>query len=367
MSTLSNGGARRPPFTEFRIDGFDACWAARNPLNSGFCLGSADGHLLFTDEEGNVLSRFQHPASMSGEAINGVASYGQWLAITTRNEVTLLTLPPTGASGPPPVAFPVGAHGVIAMESGFFIAPLGQSGLMVVKPQLAGKPTSTVSSATEGNPYFYSAIGLRTPLGREVLVCATRRDGVATMEFAGESGTHSLNTINSEGLDVVDVCALDGGAGSLAAAALGADGTLVMFRDVTTDKKPVTLKFSTVEGKAYQLLSGAGDMYLLTSKGLYVLGKLATRFLEGESIERLTTPVLALPMEAVDANLYNDDWLLVVMPEEVRKYDLGLMRKGTSEYISHGQIRELQPMTISPTWRQKELTQHSGPMLAAVA
>ena len=59
-------------------------------------------------------------------------------------------------------------------------------------------------------------------------------------------------------------------------------------------------------------------------------------------------------MEAVDANLCMDQWLLVVMLDSVRKYDLRLIQQITPESITHGEIRELQPKSLAPNWKKSE-------------
>jgi hypothetical protein len=368
MSRDSNGGVERPLFSHVRFNELEVCWAGPHPFRAGFCFGTEDGRLLFTDELGNDCYGGPTKGSISGEAINGVASWRQWLMVTTRREANLVTLLPMSAENKTLAAiFPAGAHGVITTVSGYFVCPLGPSGLMVVKPQLGVEQFVTVLGGPEGSPYVYRVISLGAPGGKEILACATRKDGVSVVQFGEQERKHNLNTITFDGLDVVDVCTLNPGADSLAVAAVDRDGTLILFRDVLQDNKPVTMKFDTVEGTAYRLLSCRGHLYLLTSKGLYVLGKLAERFVGGESIEAATTPVLPLPMEAVDANLYKDQWLLVVLTDEVRRYDIGLIHESTPEFISHGEMLELQPRASSPSWRRKDVTQNSRQVLAGVA
>jgi hypothetical protein len=212
-------------------------------------------------------------------------------------------------------------------------------------------------------PYFYSVINLRAGPGREILVCATRKDGVAALEFEGDKETYSLSTITFKGLDVVDVCALNPAADSLSVAALGRDGTLGLFRDVLVDKRPVTLKFGAVHGMAYRVLCCKGDIYVLTSKGIFVLGKLAERFLAGELSSGTITPVLPLPMDAVDACLAHDRWLLVVMADEVRKFDVELIHQSIPQILangtaSHTEMQDSQKI-LTRDWKRHGLQQRS--------
>jgi len=161
-----------------------------------------------------------------------------------------------------------------------------------------------------------------------------------------------MSAISFDNLDVVDVCAIGQPGTSRAVAAIGKDGTLILMRDVLQDQKPLTLKYEVVTGVAYRLFSCRGDLFLLTSDGLYVLARLAESFLKGPFPGNVTTPVLPLAMEAVDANLYLDKWLLVVMPDEVRMYDVGLIHENTPDNISNGEFQERQPKVLTPNWKQ---------------
>jgi hypothetical protein len=329
-------------------DGFKVAWAGPNPIERGLCFGSVDGRILFTDEEGIAL-RPPRKGSFSGEAINGVARVDTWVAVTTRQEVTFYPLP--GTEGPPSSAlvFPHGAHGITTTPSGYFIAALGRTGIMAVRPPFGVETPVTVHGADDAGLYAYRVISLRSEGAGEVLACAARGGGIAAGKFSGSRQTHTMTTATFEDIDVVDICPLCAGKDSLAVAALGRDGSLVLSQDVLTDKTPVTMKFQTVQGVAYRVLSCEGDIYLLTSKGMYVLGKLAARFLGKEVASGTTTPVL-VPMEAVDANFADNRWLLVVTPDEVRRFDADVIHQGIPERLAHGQIQEFQPIMLSPDW-----------------
>jgi hypothetical protein len=115
---------RHPLFRHIRFhESFAVCWAGPHPFAPGLCFGSEDGMVLFTDEQGRALS-LPGKGSVSGEAVNGVACMGTWVAVSTRQEVNFLPLPGTEGGHSFGVAFPYGAHGVSATPSGYFIAPL---------------------------------------------------------------------------------------------------------------------------------------------------------------------------------------------------------------------------------------------------
>src|SRR5262249_48682343 len=150
----------------------------------------------------------------------------------------------------------------------------------------------------------------------------------------------NLKTATVPGLDIVDICPLDAENNSMAVAALGRDGSLMLFRHVLEDDKPTTMKFQRVQGVAYRILSSHGDVFLLTSKGLYVLGELAGRFLRNELNKGATTPVHTSPMEAVDATLVYNRWLLVVVPRTVARFDLGTIHQEVLDRLDYAEILE---------------------------
>lgn len=359
-----NGVATPFPYLSITFDAFEVSWAGANPFQRGFCFGLDDGRLLFTDEEEEPLYNGPTEGSISSEAVNGVAACLRSWAVSTRSEVVLRTPPLRHEDKFLTTVLPVGTHGVLATESGYFVAPLGLAGLMVVKPERPSLQPVVLNNALEVGPYFYQVICLRTSSRREVLVCALRRDGVGILPFSGTATSQRLATIAFDGLDVVDVCALAPGSESLAAAALGKDGTLVLIRDALQDKVPLTLKFDGVKGTAYRVLPWRGHLCILTSDGIYMLAHLAERFVAGEAIEGMCRSLFPLPMEAVDICSYQDQWLLVVLADEVRMYDLEKMDSIISDPVAEGQIQTLSLTPLFPKWIQAGIEQTANDLVA---
>src|SRR5205085_5417210 len=193
-------------------------------------------------------------ASATAEAINGVACINRWLTVSTRETVTFWNLP-SEKRKLDCVICPHGAHGVIATSSGSFLAPLGRTGIMAIRPPLDPSHAVTVIGGEAEGMSFYRLVSLRSQDGSEVLACAARFGGVAATEFRWDRDSQKLSTATFPGLDVVDVCAIGSDPRSLAVAAVGRDGTIVLTRDALHDKRPITLKFETVQGTAYRLLS----------------------------------------------------------------------------------------------------------------
>lgn len=364
-SFTENGDASIVPFAPIRFpEGFEVCWAGPHPFQTGFCFGSLDGRILFTDEEGVQLIPLED-GSDSREAINGVARVEIWVAVSTRQEVNFRRLLGTEGCPRSHLAIPYGAHDITTTPSGFFIAPLGRNGIMAVRPPFTPDTRLTIYSSTDPL-YAYRVTSLRSQTSGEVLACACRRGGILAGELSGAQQKLPMTTATFKGLDVVDICPLDPGADSLAVVALGRDGTLILSRDVLQDKRPLSMKFSSVKGTAYRVLICRGDIYILTSKGMYVLGKLASRFLAKELVRGTLTPVLPLAMEAVDVNLAANRWLLVVLANEVRKFDAELIHQSVPEQHGQGEFEEFQETTISPDWEQFDI-EETTKQIAAVA
>jgi hypothetical protein len=352
-----------------RLEKFDVSWAGPTLGDRGLCFGSEDGRLLLTNDEGNLLDKPQK-ANYSGEALNGVAFLDRRIAISTRNEVLIFQLGTGQPGGTPYTPVPFGAHDVIAGVSGRFFAPLGRRGFLSCLPSSGPVQEVTIVGGPAGEMYVYRVISLRAAGGEEVLACAARRGGVAAMEYRPEERNHTLGTLTFGGLDVVDICPLVPGVASTAAAALGKDGTLILFHDVLHERKPSTVRYASVKGVAYRVLSAGGNLFLLTSEGLYVITALVDRFLNRAQVAPVT-PVLVIPMEAVDANVVGDRWLLIVLPDGVLRFDVGLLEQykptaihaGERHDLVIGEVRDEEPTPVEPAW-EVSTVQHRSKVLA---
>ena len=298
--------------------GFEVSWAGYCPLNSGFCFGSDDGRILTSDTEGTDQHAAKDALAPSREAINGFAFSGDSIAASTRSEIVIVSGAGDGRTGSR-LVIPRGAHGIISMSSGLWVAPLGRGGLLTISPEGRSREPATIHTVGGLPTNFYETV--RVPVaGRDIVACAARLGGVIGIELSTPSHVRPVFSLSRQGLDVVDVSALGGG--SRAVAAVGRDGTIVLSRNVLSDASPVTVKLPFIQGIAYRLLHTHGDLILLTSKALYALPGLAARFLAGEDVEHRMTAGKCWPMEAVDANLAGNRWLLIVLVDGVVRIDL---------------------------------------------
>ena len=352
MSTSKNRVSQQIDFA----DEFQVCWAGPNPLaQRGFCFGSEEGQLLFVSESGEILGP-PFRGSPAQEAVNGVAAVGNVLAVSTRADVSLFQKEPVGVTRSTVHA---GAHGVIATPTGSFVASAGLGGWMILDPGTGVKNGTVIAPhAGERQLYIYRTIAFHSPMGKEVLACATRTGGVGVATFARTDKTQTFNTASFRGLDVIDVCAIGDTPDSLALVAADRDGTLVFFRDILTDKKPQTVRFKRVSGTVYKVMSCRGHVLVLTSDGLYVLLHLASRFLSNKDVNNLSASTFVLPVVAVDANLVRDRYVLIVTDEntvvqadmEAIERDDPAAARVRDDEIDSVRVSHFDPTYLEPEW-----------------
>ncbi|MFL5242525.1 MAG: hypothetical protein ACJ8FY_10490 [Gemmataceae bacterium] len=199
-----------------------------------------------------------------------------------------------------------------------------------------------------GDLYFYRVVSIDTTGNPETLACATRRGGIAVVALPRADAEQVVFSSTFPGLDIVDVCSI--GSGAPAVCAAGKDCTLVFFRDVLRERKPITVKFDRVQGTAYRLMSARGHLFLLTSSSMYMFPGLTNRFLEGQPIGRLPAQVRSLPIEAVDANMSHDRWLLIVTTKGVIRFDVNLLVDQAPISGPHEDSEEASPKAMAPDW-----------------
>lgn len=343
-----NDNARVPPYRDWTFpDGFAISWAGAGRHDGEFCLGSEDGRLLFIAHVGDDVQdlRFGDPDS---ESVNGTAFIGSTYAVSTRSEVVFLTVPTAGPHGTR-IVFPCGAHGVIATAEGSFVAPLGPTGLMTTRPTTSDVQAITLHRIRERPLNYYKAVSVVSHRVPEVIVCAARKDGMVATPLTSV-GLTGARVMTLPGLDVVDVCPLGTNLESPSAIALGKDGTLAFFHDVLQDAAPTMIQYGGMEGIAYRVLVVQGTVILLTSQGLYFLHGLAHRFLQGTPLD-VPIPTQQRRMEAVDANVADDRWLLIVESDRVIRLDVPQYAIKTAIDASGWSEASIQGKAVSQCWQ----------------
>ncbi len=321
-----NGAAASPYYKSIQLEAFPVTWVGENPFRPGFFFGSEDGRILLTDEDGKTLLGPMR-GSISGEAINGVARSGDWLAISTRAEVTLFSLRMEIAAKYGPMGVPHGAHGIITGPSGTFLAPMGTTGIMRLKPGLGPRdPVGFLSPKKEGM-YFYRLIALPGRGGRDFLACATRKGGLGLAEVDWDDPVYDMAVSNTPDFDATDVCDLGGAVDSPSVGSVGYDGTIVLVRDALGRRDLRKIKFREMKGFPSRLMSARGHLIVLTNQGVYLFPYLSERFVTGNLPDHFGTSVEWLPLDAVDAATVAGRWLLVVLHDEIRRFDLDRIRQ----------------------------------------
>jgi len=287
--------------------GFEVCFAGSQ--DESLVFGSEDGKLIFADRYGKKRADTAKSVSESEEAINGYAKIANCHAISTRHELTLIWN--LFNEGPISTSFVEhSVHGVIATANKIFVAPAGRSGLMFIKPSNEQQEQSVLlSNDSTKSLYFYSTIALLNATKEDVIVSAMRSGGVAAGVLSSDLTSHRVQRISPKDIDVIDVCSLDN---SLAVAVLGKDGTILIFRDILKDRKPHQTKFKLIDGVAYRILHSHGHLFVLTSKGFFVLANLASMILSGKQKRDDITQILRLPMSAVDATVHMNRNIYIV-------------------------------------------------------
>lgn len=344
------------------IDNFPISWAGSGRNSQEFCLGSEDGRIRLTNVDGSTIG--ETPAyDEHAEAVNGVAFAVDAIAVSSRADIIFWRSVDGNPSQRQPCAFPCGSHGVLALAGRRFIAPLGPTGLMLASMKKAQAESITISRIREPGRLvdYYRVIDLVAD-GTDLLACAVRSAGIAAIQLEKAGNGGQIDSLTFPGLDVVDVCALTDSSRSLVA--LARDGTLVLFKDVLSDRSPTTLKFKEIRGTAYRVFSVRENLLVLTSKALYVLDGVASRFLAGEDVSAGPTPASFRTLEAVDANLCGQRWLLVVVTDGVLRFDLDRLfhRSGEADTTEPTDSRPSTPVVTFPSWRLSREPAEVGPI-----
>ncbi len=185
-------------------------------------------------------------------------------------------------------------------------------------------------------------------------VAAFRTHGLGLIDYSPISSEMGLQIGNFEGVDVVDVISLGNADYPYAIASVGIRGEIWLCRDIIHQEAPIMLHYHNFAGTVYRLLSTRGHLFVLTSKAIYVLADLATRLVQ-PVFNKSSSPVMTIPMEAVDAAIVDDKWLLVVMPDLIRRYDIAVIHQQMTDFADNGVNQEF----IEPShnnWTVRELS-----------
>jgi hypothetical protein len=290
----------------------DVSWVGECPWTSNLCFAGEDGRLLFLPEQGADDGSNALWVQPSTDTINSVAFAGEFIAVSSRNEVLVGKRIPCNVPGLEffPHSFIGGAHGIEASHAGALLAPIGDLGLLILTHD-DHQANAQIAWHQDARLNFYRLIRLGNGTDGEVFAVASRRDGLAAVNFT--DGTLSGPMIHHQfrGHDIVDVCSLNDPRYPLAAACVSRERAIFLMRDVLGTEAPVTLNYGGLDGTAYTLLSAQSHLLLLTDQELIAFPDLAARFLRGDPLDR-PLAIVSSPVNAAEAFLLRDHSVLLI-------------------------------------------------------
>ena len=183
---------------------------------------------------------------------------------------------------------------------------------------LAYLPVSSNSQARDLN--IYRATSLAAVDGRQIVALAARRGGMA-MGYYNPGEVLDLTTLELPGADFIDICLAGDYRYPSAVYSLTRDGHILAFNDVMADHKPGTVRYESITGVAYRILSAGDFVFVLTDDTLHVIHKLVD-YLSGAFRVNRRTSNTSFGVEAIDMNLVGQRWLLVLLADRVLRLDL---------------------------------------------
>ena len=308
-----------PRHTTIRLKDFSPTWIGPNPYQEGFISGSRDGVIAFLDEQGKDFAE-RREISPSQSAINGIDGINKFLAVTTPQEITVVGFSDAPVGRTRMSVFGHGAHSVTACNSGYFLAPLGHHGIAVLIP---GKEQTAEFQLFnfDGDISYYRIIAMPSHGNRNRFVVACRTHGVGILDCNMDATKPAFTVGPFDNSDVIDVVAVVAPDYPHAFAAAGSNGELLLCRDAVNQAPPITLHYEHLAGTVYRIFAANGHLILLTGKAFYVLADLGRRLVQ-PIFDQSDSPIMTVPVDAIDGFVYADRWLMIITPKGIRRYDL---------------------------------------------
>jgi hypothetical protein len=300
----------------YKIQGQSISWVGECPWTDTLCFGGEDGKLIISrgcPEIGKKTNTNFFP--LATDAINAVAFADNLFAVTSRNEVVIGRRKAQQDGGGLEVfcsAFQRGgAHGVVASQTGVFLAPIGDQGFWILNHQ--NDQLDVQMASLQDFPFnFYKLTRLGTaPQAEEVFGSAGRCDGLLAFRYSKEAASVSGTHHRFEAHDIVDVCSLNDPHYPLAVACVSRSRAVFLIRNVLEDQTPFALNFGGIQGTPYTLLSAQGHLFLLTDRELVTLPNVASRFLRDGFLAG-PLEIACIPVNVSEAFLRQDQAILLI-------------------------------------------------------
>ncbi len=335
----------------------DLSWAGASAADRGFCFGTEDGTVLWTNFDGVQYRDPLVNATLDDDdgAVNGVAFNAGRMVVTTRSGSAIWKHVEGKAKKREAVRIGIGSHGVVAGRNETFLMPLNVGGLMSVHESSPSRISTftTVSEVMDLN--VYRAVSLATTAGQQVVALAARCGGVA-MGLYKPGDILNLTALELPGADFIDICPAGNSDFPSAAYALTRDSYILAFQDVMIDRKPAKVHYDGIPGVAYRILSAGDFVFVLTSNALHVIYKLVESSLGSLRVNR-RTPSTSFVLEAVDINLVGNRWLLVLLANGVLRLDLHELARDLSHSFEE-KVSEPTDVWANATFTERKLDSH---------
>lgn len=310
------------PEKVIHLPGEEISWVGACPWTGDLCVGTGSGKFMLL-REGPGGFQPVDAWQFATEPINGVAFWGEWVGVSTRAEVVVARWN-AGTGEVDRIEephFDGGAHGIEAVASRGFLAPLGGGDLLEIGFE-ASRIILSMGHIDAPGLNLYKVARLGASEGGEVFACAARRGGLLSIPHAGKVQPRFVSR-QFPGLDLIDVCSLSPGRRPLAVAALAADLTLLLGHDIegegASDFRAFRLEQMTGKGSA--LMCVGGQLFVLTSREFLALPDLATQFLAGEPLNR-PTHYFGMSIRPSDAYLLSDLAIGLLVGDDVHIYPI---------------------------------------------
>ena len=267
-------------------------WVGEVPWSGGLGFGDEEGGLRYSDTEWPLHVSTPFKVINSDRPINQIAFNTfrdhKYLAACTASNIAIHRLGEDGRVIESTL-FDIGGHGVYATRWGGFLVPLGPGGLAAFYQREDGTIAQNILRHKKPFPYFYSMcrIGIIAD-GKELWGCAGRSGGLLAITLDEKSIPQVVRCLQSvkKPKDYVGIWALGDEQKPYATISLSRDRQVDFSEDLMDDRTPLTWHALQIAGTAYSLFAAAGNLFIFTSKGIYVGRGLVSQFLAGKLASR---------------------------------------------------------------------------------
>ena len=123
--------------------------------------------------------------------------------------------------------------------------------------------------------------------------------------------------------DYVSVCGIANKTMPYASVSISSDGQVDFSENLIEDKTPLAWHFPETQGIAYSLFAADGNLFILTSKGVFACIDIVKSFLDGKLTAGLSlSQVRYLQLDAIDFTLLYNRWMMILQHNMVVKLDV---------------------------------------------